>query len=232
VVPSLLARLAPALAAAALVLAAPSAALAADCPGADAAPASPQAPVATLCLLNAERAAQGLGPLSADVHLTAAASAFAADMVARQFFDHVSPDGGTMMDRLHAAGWHPAGAWSAGENIAWGSGDLATPALIVDAWMHSAGHRANILNGAFTQIGLGIAPGAPQADVRGLSGTYVTDFGAGGEAATTAPARPATAPATAPARPAATRKRPVARCARAARTSRGKRAARRCSARR
>ena len=71
-------------------------------------------------------------------------------MVDRRFFDHVSPGGGTMMDRLHAAGWNPGGAWSAGENIAWGSGELGTPARIVDAWMHSAGHRANILNRAFT----------------------------------------------------------------------------------
>ena len=99
-------------------------------------------------------------------------------MVKRRFFDHVSPGGGTMMDRIKAAGWAPSGSWSAGENIAWGSGSLATPASIVNGWMHSAGHRANILNGSFSQIGIGIAAGAPQGGIRG-GGTYVTDFTSG-----------------------------------------------------
>jgi uncharacterized protein YkwD len=197
VVPAFIRRLVLPLAAVGAALVLPAAALA-DCPGATSAPAAPEGFGATLCLLNAQRAGQSLKPLAADARLQAAAAAFARDMVDRRFFDHVSPGGGTMMDRLHAAGWNPGGAWSAGENIAWGGGSLGTPAAIVDAWMHSAGHRANILNGTFTQIGLGIAAGAPQAGAGGPAATYVTDFGSGG-------------PAAAPAR------KPVGRCAKAAR---------------
>jgi uncharacterized protein YkwD len=179
--------LVPLAAVAALALSAPSAFAA--CAGADAAPADAGAVTATLCLLNQQRAAQGLGALAGSAVLDRAAGAFAQDMVDRRFFAHVSPGGGTLLDRIEAAGWVPAGSWSAGENIAWGSGPLATPASIVDGWMHSPGHRANILNGAYRQIGIGIAAGAPQAGV-GHGGTYVTDF-TSGTAGSSAARRPA-----------------------------------------
>jgi uncharacterized protein YkwD len=219
VVPKFFRRLALPAAAALAALLLPASALAA-CPGTTSAPAASEGFGATLCLINAQRTAQGLKPLASDGRLQAAAGAYARDMVDRRFFDHVSPGGGTMMDRLHAAGWNPTGAWSAGENIAWGSGDLGTPAKIVDAWMHSPGHRANILSKAFTQIGLGIAAGAPQGGVSGAAATYVTDFGAGGQIV------PAAAPAST--RPAA--KKPVAGCAKA--SPRNARQGRRCAPRR
>jgi uncharacterized protein YkwD len=171
----------------------------AACAGGDVAPTDPGAVAATLCLLNAERTERGLDPLAASGPLDKAADGYAQDMVARRFFDHVSPGGGTMMDRIKAAGWVAAGSWSAGENIAWGSGELGTPAAIVDGWMHSAGHRANILTGSFTQIGIGIAGGAPASDIPGVAGTYVTDFTSGGTAGS----------ASVPAKP----KRPAVRCA-------------------
>jgi uncharacterized protein YkwD len=142
----------------------------------------PGAVAATLCLLNAQRADHGLKAFSESTTLDRAADDYAADMVKRRFFDHVSPGGGTMMDRIKAAGWAPSGSWSAGENIAWGSGSLATPASIVNGWMHSAGHRANILAGSFSQIGIGVAAGAPQGGIRG-GGTYVTDFTSGAASA-------------------------------------------------
>jgi uncharacterized protein YkwD len=160
-----------------LAFAAPSALAA--CANDDAAPGDAGAVAATLCLLNQQRAAHGLSAFSEATVLDKAADRFAADMVQRRFFDHVSPGGGTFMDRIKAAGWVSSGSWSAGENIAWGSGGLATPASVVDGWMHSAGHRANILDGSFTQIGIGIADGAPQSGVRD-GGTYVTDFTSGG----------------------------------------------------
>jgi uncharacterized protein YkwD len=170
--------LAPLVAAtAALALGAPSALAA--CANTDVAPGDPGAVDATLCLLNQQRASHGLGALTESPALEKAADKYAADMVARRFFDHVSPGGGTFMDRIKAAGWVASGSWTAGENIAWGSGSLGTPASIVDGWMHSAGHRANILNGAFTQIGIGIAEGAPQAGVDD-AGTYVNEFTGGG----------------------------------------------------
>ncbi|HEY6760383.1 MAG TPA: CAP domain-containing protein [Baekduia sp.] len=174
-------RILPPLAAVLALLVAAPGALA--CAGDDAAPSDPAAAAATLCLLNQQRAAHGLGALTESTVLDRAATGFARDMVERRFFDHVSPGGGTMLDRLKSAGWAPGGSWSAGENIAWGSGSLATPASIVDDWMHSAGHRANILNGSFAAIGIGIADGAPQAGIRGEAGTYVTDFTSGGATA-------------------------------------------------
>jgi uncharacterized protein YkwD len=57
-------------------------------------------------------------------------------------------------------------------------GDAATPATIVRAWMHSPGHRANILNRRFREIGIGVASGAPVRDGAAKSGaTYATEFG-------------------------------------------------------
>ncbi|HET6509383.1 MAG TPA: CAP domain-containing protein [Baekduia sp.] len=173
--------LAPLTAASAVLALAAPAAHAAPCPDADVSASAPGAVSATLCLLNKERTSRGLGSLSESSTLDKAADRFAGDMVARRFFDHVSPGGGTFMDRIKAAGWTPSGSWTAGENIAWGTGSLSTPASIVDGWMHSPGHRANILNGAFTQIGIGIADGAPRGGVDD-GGTYVTDFTGGGAA--------------------------------------------------
>ena len=158
-------------------LLAPAAAQAADCPGADLVPDATNAAQvtdATLCLLNNERATAGLAPLNADPTLSSASSAYAGDMIARQFFAHESPDGGTLDQRLGAVGYRYE---IAGENIAWGEGPLSTPASIVNAWMHSEGHRTNILDGEFRQIGLGILPGVPRAGSAFPGGTYVTDFG-------------------------------------------------------
>jgi uncharacterized protein YkwD len=201
-VPALVRRvLVPFAAVAALAFAAPSAMAA--CADDDAAPGDPGAVAATLCLLNEQRADHGLSAFTQSATLDMAAERFAEDMVDRRFFDHVSPGGGTFMDRIKAAGWTATGSWSAGENIAWGSGSLGTPASIVDGWMHSAGHRANILNGSFTQIGIGIDGGAPQAGIQD-GGTYVTDFTSGA-------------------------KRPAARCA--SKASKKPAAARRCARR-
>jgi uncharacterized protein YkwD len=166
--------LVPTVAFATLAVSAP-AALAA-CDGSVSA-SDPGAVAATLCLLNQQRADHGLKAFSESTTLDRAADDYAADMVKRRFFDHVSPGGGTMMDRIKAAGWVPSGSWSAGENIAWGSGSLATPASIVDGWMHSPPHRANILNGSYREIGIGVTLGAPVAG-KARAATYATDFGA------------------------------------------------------
>jgi uncharacterized protein YkwD len=148
----------------------------AACANEDVSPADPAAVAATLCLLNEQRAEHGLGAFSESAVLDKAAAAYAKRMVAQRFFDHVSPDGGTFLQRIQAAGWSGGGSWTAGENIAWGSGSLGSPASIVDSWMHSAGHRANILNGQYGAIGIGIADGAPQDGIDGDAGTYVNDF--------------------------------------------------------
>jgi uncharacterized protein YkwD len=197
----------------------PAPAMAASCPGASSGPADPAAVQATLCLLNEQRSAHRLPALTDSGSLDRAAGDHAADMVARRFFDHVSPGGGTMLQRIKAAGWIAAsGSWTAGENIAWGSGSRGTPAAIVDSWMRSAGHRANILNRAFVEVGIGIASGAPRTGSSGSAGTYVTDFGSRGAA-------------TAASTKSGTRRRPIARCASksSVRAKASRRTARRCA---
>jgi uncharacterized protein YkwD len=197
-----------------LALAAPASANAAECANVDLVPdASNLAQVsqATLCLLNNERAARRLAPVSLADGLTRPSLAFSARMVAEGFFAHVSPDGGTLTDRLVAGGYiERDGAWTVGENIAWGQGPLSTPRSITAAWMNSPGHRANILAAGYDEIGIGVVLGTPGDTSWGV--TYTTDFGdvAGDAAAATSAVK-------------------RARSARTAKTAKTARTARRCS---
>jgi uncharacterized protein YkwD len=152
------------------------------CVGADAMPgqtAGDDLRAATLCLMNAERTARGLGRLQTEPLLGRVASTYARQMVRGQFFDHTSPGGSTMLARIRATSYlRDVTSWSVGENLAWGSGTLATPRAMVRAWMQSAEHRANLLDRHFADVGIGVAAGAPVALEPGeLGGTYVTDFG-------------------------------------------------------
>jgi uncharacterized protein YkwD len=131
---------------------------------------------ATLCLLNRQRSAHGLRPLRSSAPLAQAATAHSRDMVRRRYFDHTAPGNVTFVDRIRHAHYGSRGGWSVGENIAWGSGSLAQPAQIVTGWMNSPGHRANILDGRFRSIGIGIARGVPVSGT-GSGATYTTDFG-------------------------------------------------------
>ncbi|MEW1601601.1 CAP domain-containing protein [Streptomyces sp. NPDC093808] len=109
-----------------------------------------------LRLVNAERAKAGCSPVTADSALTALATAFSNDMAKRGFFDHTDPDGDTPWDRAQAAGISNLG----GENIARGQGDAEA---VMEAWMNSPGHKANILNCDFKTLGVGVhmGPGGP-----------------------------------------------------------------------
>ncbi|MFC9844602.1 CAP domain-containing protein [Streptomyces sp. NPDC060223] len=104
---------------------------------------------AVLELVNVERANAGCSPVAANSSLTELASAFSADMAARGFFDHTDPDGATPWDRAATAGISNLG----GENIARGQ---ATAEAVMEAWMNSPGHRANILNCDFKTLGVGV----------------------------------------------------------------------------
>jgi uncharacterized protein YkwD len=132
----------------------------------------------TLCLLNAERRARGLSRLRSNGRLARSALGHARDMVRRGYFAHVARSGASVIDRIRRGGYLTgARRWTVGENLAWGSGARATPREIVDAWMRSPGHRANILAGQFREVGIGIALGAPRRGVRSAA-TYNTNFGA------------------------------------------------------
>ena len=126
---------------------------------------------ATLCLINAERTARGLARLRTNRALRRAATRHSRDMISRRFFDHEGPQGPGLASRLKKVRYWPA---SASENIGAAQGAMATPDSMLDAWMHSTPHRANILHGAFRQAGLGIIAGTPQG---GEGATYTVDFG-------------------------------------------------------
>lgn len=130
---------------------------------------------AILCLLNAERAAKGMPPLHSNGKLKKASQKMANLMVKQHFFAHDTPDGRSVLDRIKPTGY-VRGNWTIGENLAWGSGALATPRAIVNGWMHSPPHKANILYSRFRDIGIGIRLGAPGTSISG-GATYVTDFG-------------------------------------------------------
>ncbi|MFI5667664.1 CAP domain-containing protein [Streptomyces sp. NPDC051704] len=141
-------------------------------PPAPTTPAAPPAPSATpaptpgdghsaeesavVTLVNQERAQAGCGPVRANPPLAALAGAFSKDMAVRGFFDHTDPDGNTPWDRATKAGLSGLG----GENIARGQGDAQA---VMNAWMNSPGHKANILNCEFRTLGVGVyvADGGP-----------------------------------------------------------------------
>jgi uncharacterized protein YkwD len=106
-----------------------------------------------LRLVNAERAKAGCSPVTPNGPLRKLAEAFSADMAARNFFDHTDPDGKDPWQRAAALGISDLG----GENIARGQ---TTPQDVMNAWMGSPGHRANILNCDFTTLGVGVQFGS------------------------------------------------------------------------
>ncbi|MER5645698.1 CAP domain-containing protein [Streptosporangium sp. NPDC002524] len=103
-------------------------------------------------LTNVERQKNGCGALVSDPQLRSAAQGHSDDMAAKNYFSHTSQDGRDMTARIRASGFSPMRAWA--ENIAMGQ---RTPAEVVTAWMNSAGHRANIVNCAYTHLGVGVA---------------------------------------------------------------------------
>ncbi|NUW34938.1 CAP domain-containing protein [Nonomuraea sp. SMC257] len=111
---------------------------------------------AVVALTNKARAGNGCRPLTHDPKLHLAAERHSAAMVAQGFFDHTAPDGTDPGDRIRAAGFTPIRTW--GENIAMGQ---RTAAQVVQGWLDSPGHRANIMNCSFTHIGVGHAAKGP-----------------------------------------------------------------------
>ena len=100
-------------------------------------------------LVNDERGKAGCGPLAVNAQLTTAAQGHASDMAARGYFEHTTPEGVPFDQRIRNAGYPSPGA----ENIAQGAKDAAS---VMDLWMNSAGHRANILNCDLKTIGVGL----------------------------------------------------------------------------
>lgn len=112
---------------------------------------SPLTASEVIALSNTEREKAGLPPLKQNSRLERAALAKVDDMVAQQYFEHESPDGKGPSDLAEAAGYAYI---VVGENLA--EGDFTSSKDLVDGWMNSPGHRANILNERFEEIGVAV----------------------------------------------------------------------------
>jgi uncharacterized protein YkwD len=120
---------------------------------------------AVVALVNEARARAGCRALTVDMRLANAARGHSADMAAHNYFAHTTPQGVTVGTRVTDAGYR----WSlVGENIAAGQRDAAA---VMRAWLNSPGHRANILNCRFRNIGVGLSFGARHAPI------WTQDFG-------------------------------------------------------
>jgi uncharacterized protein YkwD len=127
-------------------------------------PVPPTMEAQMLGLVNAERAKAGLNPMSLCAPLSRAAQSYAQTMSNQKWFDHTGPDGSTLTSRTRAAGYSGS---SLAENIARGHTSVTA---VMQGWMASAGHRANIMNPKLTHLGVGWAAG----------NYWVQDFGSGG----------------------------------------------------
>lgn len=112
------------------------------------------------CLINEQRAANGLPALTPSRSLGLAAEHHSRAMKARKFFGH-QPDGNPARRARRAGYMAGASWWMVGEALGWGRGSTGTPSWIVAAMMGSPAHRAVLLNGTFRDIGVGVAMGAP-----------------------------------------------------------------------
>lgn len=107
-----------------------------------------------LQLVNNERAARGVAPVAWNDVLAAQATQYACELIAYDFFDHVNPStGSTLGTRTADFGYD---FWIVGENLAAGQ---RSPVEVVADWMNSPCHRQNVLNPAFTELGIGIRTG-------------------------------------------------------------------------
>jgi uncharacterized protein YkwD len=136
---------------------------------------------AVLCLVNVKRAQNGESPLRLSAQLGQAAEGHSHELISADYFAHVSPSGLTPVDRVRGTGYIPGRSvgYVIGENLAWGTYGLSTPAAIVSAWIASPGHLANILESQYTETGIGVLPQVPPSLANGAPGaTYAQEFGA------------------------------------------------------
>jgi uncharacterized protein YkwD len=114
---------------------------------------------------NDVRRQHGLPPVSPEASLSRVSLAYSMDMLDRNFFSHINPEGQTAGERLKA--FYPGPVYGWGENIWEGSSlnavsPVALARHIMDAWLYSSGHRQNILSPDYTHMGIGLASNGGQ----------------------------------------------------------------------
>jgi uncharacterized protein YkwD len=135
---------------------------------------------AVFCLVNRVRAEHAETPLIRNAQLEQAAEGHGAEMISVDYFEHISPTGETPVDRIRLTGYIPGPqvGYVIGENLAWGTLSLSTPQAIVEAWVASPKHLANILEGQYRETGIGVVPSVPAELSGGQPGaTYSQEFG-------------------------------------------------------
>jgi uncharacterized protein YkwD len=158
-----------------------------------------------LCLTNYVREHSGLAPVALNAALNVAGNAKLQADVSCGVFSHEPC--GQPFDTVFSAYTQGASAFQIGENIAWGTGSFGTPRSIMNAWLHSAGHRENILTPGFKELGVGYLANQAFQGYVGAS-LWSQQFGSRSPAQQ-APSSGGSSPAAAPAQPAA--KKPVAK---------------------
>lgn len=128
---------------------------------------APAQKLAMHCMTDYARHYAGLGGIDEARQLDRSASGKSRDILRCDSFSHYAC-GRDFTFWMRQSGYLAANCWRAGENLAWGTGEAGTVRAIFRAWMHSPGHRRNIL-GRFSQIGIGLRVG----DLEGRSATHV-----------------------------------------------------------
>jgi uncharacterized protein YkwD len=141
--------------------ASPPEAAARTCASPSSGAAPPELAAAVTCRLSALRERRGLQGLQRSHRLAVAARRYSADMADRDFFSHISPEGGRLRDRIARTGYADGCSWHVGEVLAWGEGSRATAQSTVRAWLRSPPHRRVLLDADFLDVGVGVAPGDP-----------------------------------------------------------------------
>jgi uncharacterized protein YkwD len=151
------------------------------CAGAELSPTPSNAPrvaSATLCLINQVRRAYGLHPLRSNRVLRKLATGQVNDMVSWNYFADDRPPGLTPIALVSKTRYIThATELSVGQNIGWGTGEYATPAGMVAAWIASPGHLENIVTSEYREVGVGVIPAVPARFKPELPGaTYAMEF--------------------------------------------------------
>jgi uncharacterized protein YkwD len=153
-----------------------------SCPDEDSLPTAEDVQTLRLtivCMINRERMAAREAPLHLNERIATAAQAHTESMAADGYFGHTGPAGDTPVDRLQQVGYLYSDqiGYVVGENIGWGTLTLSTPVAMVTAWMASPEHRANILEAAYRDTGVGVSAEVPEVLSEGESGgLYTQDF--------------------------------------------------------